>query len=66
MLILTRRTGQSVIIQLDPNIDPETPIKEFFSKEPLRLTVTHVNGNQVKVGIAAHPGLTILREELCS
>jgi len=64
MLILTRRPGQRVIIDLDETVDPNTRAGELFAGGPVQILVTHVQGTQVKLGITAHPNLSILRDEL--
>lgn len=64
MLILTRRTGQSVQISLHPAVDPMTPIGKIFAWGPVEIVVTRLCATQVRLGIQAHPALTILREEL--
>jgi carbon storage regulator len=51
MLILTRRLGESIII--------ETP-----AGERIQVTVLGVKGNQVRIGTDAPDDVTILREEL--
>lgn len=64
MLVLTRRVGQTVLIELNADMDPNTPVKELFKGGPLQMVVTYIGGNQVKIGIDAHPQLTIMRGEL--
>jgi len=64
MLILTRRVGQRIIIDLDETVDPNTPAGELFAGGPVQIVVTQVQGAQVKLGITAHPHLSILRDEL--
>lgn len=64
MLILTRKPGQLLTIGPDPSLDPATPVLELFADGPIVLLVAGVRGSVVKLGIRAHPRLTILREEL--
>ena len=64
MLILTRRPGQIIRIQLAENIDPQTPVAQLFANGPIKFIVTQIHGAQVKLGIAADPGFLILRDEL--
>lgn len=64
MLILTRKPGQLLTIGPDPSLDPATPVHELFLDGPIVLLVAGVRGSVVKLGIRAHPRLTILREEL--
>jgi carbon storage regulator len=51
MLILTRRVGESVIIEL-------------ATGEQITVTVLGVKGNQVRLGTEAPAEVTVLREEL--
>jgi carbon storage regulator len=51
MLILTRRPGETLII--------ETP-----AGEQITVTVLQVKGNQVRIGTAAPDDIAIVREEL--
>lgn len=64
MLIITRRVGQAVQIMLNPAIDPMTPIGKIFACGPIEVIVTRLRDSQVRLGVQAHPALTILREEL--
>ncbi|MBI5783394.1 MAG: carbon storage regulator [Gammaproteobacteria bacterium] len=64
MLMLTRRSGQSIRLAPDPALDPMTPVGEFFRDGPIRVHVGHVEGNRVRIGIEAHPDIIILRDEL--
>ena len=52
-LILTRRPGESIIIELPTG-------------EQIKLAVLGVKGNQVRVGTEAPADMVILREELVS
>ena len=51
MLILTRRIGESLIIELPTG-------------EQIEVAVLGVKGNQVRIGTQAPSDLTIMREEL--
>ena len=64
MLVLTRRPGESIKIKPDAALDPNTPVGSLFADGPIEIIVTQVNGQQVKLGIIAHPDLVILRDEL--
>ncbi len=64
MLVLTRKPGQSIKIQLDETLPWKTPVGKLFVDGPIEIIVTQVNGQQVKLGIIAHPDLKILRNEL--
>jgi len=64
MLVLTRRTGESIFIFPSNELDPNTPISELFTAGPIQLTLTRINGNQARLGIVAPNSLTIAREEV--
>ena len=51
MLILTRRPGETLIIELPTG-------------EQIQVTVLQVKGNQVRIGTAAPDDISIVREEL--
>jgi len=65
MLILTRKEGQSVKIRPDEKLPLETPVGAVFADGPIEVKVNRIQGNQVRLGIAAHPDLVVLRDELC-
>jgi len=64
MLVLTRRIGESIFIFPSKDLDPNTTVSELFGDEPIRITLTRVNGNQSRLGIVAPDELTIAREEV--
>lgn len=64
VLILNRQPGQSLIIRPQPTLDPATPVGELFRAEPIEVRVTGVRGSHVRLGVTAHGGLCILRDEL--
>jgi sRNA-binding carbon storage regulator CsrA len=66
MLILTQKPGQSVIIQPDKSLDPDTPIKELFRDGPIEVVVRKAGLNQISMYIQADLGFAILRHELIS
>ena len=63
MLILTRKSGQVVIIDMMEDLDPQTPIGELFARGPIQIMVTNIYGAQVKLGFTADPRFLILRKE---
>lgn len=64
MLILTRKPGQALTIRPERTMDLNTPLEQIFGEGPIRVEVTGVSGYRVRLGVAAHSGLCILREEL--
>ena len=65
MLVLTRRIGEIIRIQLAENVDPDIPARQLFADGPIELVVTQIHGTQVKLGISADRRFLILRDELC-
>ena len=66
MLILKRRVGERIRIELDPRVDRATPAGELFEGKGIEIVVTAVHGLHVKLGIDADLRLVILRAELSS
>ena len=64
MLIITRKPGQSLAIDLLAPADARLPAGELFAAGPLQIVVARVEGGRVQLGIDADPRLRILREEL--
>ncbi len=64
MLVLTRKPGQAVQIDLMEDLDPRTPVGDLFAQGPIEIVVTGIRGEQVKLGLTADPRFRILREEL--
>lgn len=64
MLILTRKPGQSIKIRPAENLPLTTLAGSFFTENPIEIVVQRTQGQQVKIGIQAHPDLFIIREEL--
>jgi len=63
MLILTRKPGTSILIDL-ADIDPSTPVGALFAGGPIEIVVTSIKEHQVRLGINANDGFLILRSEL--
>lgn len=64
MLVLTRKPGQSITIQLSADVPWKTPVGALFADGPIEVVVNRISGNQVLLGVTAHPKLVILRKEL--
>ncbi len=64
MLILTRKPGQSLLVHPHPALDPETPVERLFAEGPIHVQVVKVQGSRVCLGVTAHAGFSILRNEL--
>lgn len=63
MLILTRQPGQIITIQPREDLLSGTLVARLFADGPIEILVTRVRGNQVCLGIQAHPDLLVNRGE---
>lgn len=63
MLVLTRKEDEALVIFPSNDIDPSMTVAELFNKGPIKIIVNKLAG-QVKLGIKAPQGLTVLRFEL--
>ena len=61
MLVLTRKSGQRLTINLQGSLDPATPIGELFRAGPIEVIVGRIDGDKVRIGINAHQDLLITR-----
>lgn len=64
MLILTRKPGESIIIEPDPDSKWVSDPRCWFVDGPIRVRVNGVRSTQVKIGIEAPRMFKILRDEL--
>jgi sRNA-binding carbon storage regulator CsrA len=64
MLVLTRRSGQSIRLAPDPGLDPATPVGELFKQGPIQIIILDIGPNRLRIGIEAHSGFSIARNEL--
>lgn len=64
MLVLTRKVGESVKLDLKTSVDRLLAVGELFADGPIEVVLLGVARRQVKVGIQASPHVLILREEL--
>ncbi len=65
MLVLTRKPGQAIQIDLMEDLDPRTAVGELFATGPIEIIIGGRRGDQVKLGIHADKRFRILRDELC-
>ncbi|OGI55763.1 MAG: hypothetical protein A2V58_09210 [Candidatus Muproteobacteria bacterium RBG_19FT_COMBO_61_10] len=63
MLILTRKPGQLLTISPKSSLNPATSIAELFCDGPIEILVSRIDDGQVRIGIQAHPGLLIARDD---
>lgn len=64
MLVLTRKIGEAVKLDLLDDIDVLTPIGELLAGGPIEVMVLAIKRGQVKLGLRADGRFLILREEL--
>lgn len=64
MLVLSRRVGERIFIELAGDSDPALPAADLFEHGPLEIRVTQIQGSQVKIGLVVDGRLRILRSEL--
>jgi len=64
MLVLTRRTGESIHIYPSDKIRPDMTVAELFRDGPFEIHIRKINPGQVRISIKAPHELTILRNEL--
>ncbi len=61
MLVLTRRPGETLIIE--PHPDMATTDPQGWFERPIEVRILRVEGNHVRIGIDAAQGLRIWRGE---
>lgn len=65
MLTLTRRVGETLVVEPFSDVDPGMTIGELFSNGPIIIAIHAVhNRNQVRLGIEAPDELSVVRTEL--
>ncbi len=64
MLVLERRTGESILIYPSDNIQPEMTVEELFSNGPIKVAVKCRGHAAIKLAIEAPYSMKILRNEL--
>jgi len=63
MLTLTRREGESLVIELNGAVDPATPVGELLG-DGMMLHIHKTRGGQVGLSLDVPPGLSITRAGL--
>ena len=63
MLTFTRKKGESIILNLDPSLDPDTPIGDVLSY-PIKIKIDKTSQGNAKISIDAPRYVLVLREEL--
>jgi sRNA-binding carbon storage regulator CsrA len=63
MLVVSRRSDESILIKLADGVDGTLTLNDLFAKGPIEITLLGGNGRRVKMGIAAPPELSIRRKD---
>jgi len=56
MLVLTRRPGESILIDISEDLDPSTPVSALFENGPIEVRVMSQKASTVRIGIDAPNG----------
>ena len=64
MLVLHRRLDESLHLFPALGLDPNLTVAELFAGGHIQIRILEVQGNGVRLGIAAPAGITVLRGEL--
>jgi len=65
MLVVSRRSDESILIKLADGVDESLTIRDLFSKGPIEIMLLGGNGRRVKMGIHAPEELSIRRKDKC-
>ena len=63
MLVLSRRSEESIVISPAEGIDSDLTLKDLFANGPIQITLLGGNGRRVKMGIEAPAELSIRRKD---
>ena len=61
MLVLSRRTDESIVIQPEDGVDRHMTLAQLFADGPILITLLGGSGRRVKLGIEAPEQLSIRR-----
>ncbi len=61
MLIITRKRGERIVIDLDPTADPETRAADLFAQGPLEILLMETARGTARIAITAARPLTVRR-----
>jgi len=62
-LMLTRREGQSIVLCLAPDADPEQAVRQLL-RDGITIEINQVDRGRVRVSIDAPRTIQIMRDEL--
>ncbi len=63
MLVLSRRSDESVVIQPAEGVDGSITLAQLFAGGPIQIIMLGSSGRRVKIGIVAPEQLSIRRKE---
>lgn len=63
MLVLSRRSDESVVIQPADGVDGNMTLAQLFANGPIQITLFGTPGRRVKIGIVAPEQLAIRRKD---
>lgn len=63
MLVLSRRSEESIVIAPAEGVDSDLTLKDLFANGPIQITLLGGNGRRVKMGIDAPAELSIRRKD---
>ena len=61
MLIVTRKTNESITIEPLGDVDPEMTLREAFSNGPIEIKLIRINRSRVRLAIDAPPEFQVWR-----
>jgi sRNA-binding carbon storage regulator CsrA len=64
MLVLSRRTDESIVIQPADGVDVSMTLAQLFANGPILITLLGGTGRRLKVGIDAPEQLSIRRKNI--
>ena len=64
MLVLSRRSDESIVIQPADDMDVTMTVAELFAKGPIQITLLGGTGRRIKMGIDAPEQLAIRRKDV--
>lgn len=63
MLVVSRRSDESILIRPADDADGNVTLKDLFANGPIEITLLGGNGRRVKMGIEAPRQLSIRRKD---
>jgi carbon storage regulator CsrA len=64
MLVLSRRTNESIVIEPADGVDVSITLAQLFANGPILITLLGGTGGRVKLGIEAPERLSIRRNDV--